>query len=150
MIQTKLNNHHVVTNQTNNTLIYLHHINIYKIDIDAQFHPNDMIKKFSPWSVTKRFLFETNRKAIHFSNVNLNGEQNGQQKRPPPSPPPADLCCRSGCAKCVWLEYCLELVEFYRNDGGVEKAQKELENHVHDPSLRMFIMMELKQMLNNR
>lgn len=115
-----------------------------------------MIKKFSPWSrygsITRKFFPITDKKAIHFSNSYLNNENEQTvegRRRQPPSPPPADLCCQSGCTKCVWVEYCHELVEFYKNDG-LERAEQELKYHVKDPSLRMFIKMELKQTLKHK
>lgn len=46
-----------------------------------------------------------------------------------------------GCANCVWIDYCQELMEIYQ-DGG-EKARAEIERLISDPSLKMFLKMEL-------
>lgn len=58
----------------------------------------------------------------------------------PPTPP--TTCCMSGCHNCVWIEYADCLAEHYR-DGGVE-ACRMIEKEVEDPSLRAFILMEVR------
>ncbi|CAH1274106.1 OXLD1 [Branchiostoma lanceolatum] len=57
----------------------------------------------------------------------------------PPLPP--DNCCMSGCANCVWLQHAEELLEHYK-DGG-DKALEAIDQ-IQDPSLKMFLKMELK------
>ena len=52
----------------------------------------------------------------------------------------------SGCANCVWIEYAEELLKVY-SDGG-DKVRKELEKRILDPSLRVFIELELQHKLN--
>ena len=61
-------------------------------------------------------------------------------------PPPPTDCCMSGCAKCVWLLYAEELVGIYR-DGG-RAAEKVLEA-VDDPSLKIFLSLELREKLKS-
>ena len=68
---------------------------------------------------------------------------------PPPSeeedfelPPPPTDCCMSGCVNCVWVLYAEELAQIYR-DGG-RAAEKVLEA-VEDPSLKIFINLELRE-----
>lgn len=58
----------------------------------------------------------------------------------PPTPP--TTCCMSGCHNCVWIEYADCLAEHYR-DGGVE-ACRMIEKEIEDPSLRAFILMEVR------
>ncbi|CAI8051366.1 Oxidoreductase-like domain-containing protein 1 [Geodia barretti] len=59
-------------------------------------------------------------------------------------PPPPTDCCMSGCANCVWVVYAEELAEIYR-DGG-RAAEKVLET-IQDPSLRIFLSLELRERL---
>ena len=47
----------------------------------------------------------------------------------------------SGCANCVWLQYADELVHYYE-DGGA-KAKKEIDRLIVDPTMKMFVKMEL-------
>lgn len=48
----------------------------------------------------------------------------------------------SGCANCVWLEYAKELTKIYR-DGG-SKAQSLILQKISDPTIKVFLQMELK------
>ncbi|KAK3866751.1 hypothetical protein Pcinc_027735 [Petrolisthes cinctipes] len=58
----------------------------------------------------------------------------------PPAPP--TTCCMSGCHNCVWIEYADSLARHYR-DGGVEACRK-IEKEIEDPSLRAYILMEVR------
>lgn len=60
---------------------------------------------------------------------------------------PPDNCCCQGCDNCVWIQYCEELVEYFQ-DGG-DRAKKEIDQLIDDPSLKMFIKMELAQKLKD-
>lgn len=51
-------------------------------------------------------------------------------------------CCMSGCANCVWIEYAKELTKIY-SDGG-DKAKELILEKITDPSLKMFLQIELK------
>ena len=65
----------------------------------------------------------------------------------PPDPPPPELCCMSGCANCVWIEYAKELKAFYNpgeSNGLIDEALKKIE----DPSFRTFIKMEIVGILS--
>merc|ERR1712136_313273 len=62
-------------------------------------------------------------------------------KGPPPEEPPVGLCCASGCANCVWLEYAKELLTYY-DDEGVQ-AQQALKK-ISDPSLKAFLQFEFE------
>lgn len=48
----------------------------------------------------------------------------------------------SGCANCVWLEYAEKLTEYFK-DGG-ERAIKEINEKVDDPSVKAFLLQELR------
>jgi hypothetical protein len=50
----------------------------------------------------------------------------------------------SGCQNCVWIQYATELTEMYR-DGG-EQAKKIILERIKDPSLQMFLKLELKNL----
>lgn len=56
-------------------------------------------------------------------------------------PDPPTNCCMSGCSNCVWIDYAQSLVDHYK-DGGA-KARADIERLVTDPSLKMFIKLEL-------
>ena len=55
---------------------------------------------------------------------------------------PPTTCCGSGCPNCVWVEYAEKLADYYA-DGGVE-AEKIIERDVTDPSLKAYILMEVR------
>ncbi len=61
-------------------------------------------------------------------------------------PDPPTTCCMSGCANCVWIDYAKELAAIYK-DGGLaaEKVMKSIE----DPSLKIFLSLELREALKN-
>lgn len=59
-----------------------------------------------------------------------------------PKPPPPELCCMSGCANCVWLEYIKELKQFSSTAGESNKLINEALMQIEDPNLRAFIKME--------
>lgn len=51
-------------------------------------------------------------------------------------------CCMAGCANCVWLEYADKLTAYFK-DGG-ERAIKEINEKVDDPSIKAFLLQELR------
>lgn len=57
-------------------------------------------------------------------------------------PPPPTDCCMGGCARCVWVLYAEELAQLYK-DGG-RAAEKVLEA-IEDPSLKIFLSLELRE-----
>ena len=65
----------------------------------------------------------------------------------PPDPPPPELCCMSGCANCVWIEYAKELKEF-SNIGESNHTIEEALKKIEDPSFRTFIKMEIDGILS--
>jgi hypothetical protein len=65
----------------------------------------------------------------------------------PPPPLPTGLCCMSGCANCVWLDYADEIVSYYLAKGeklGVDSIMKEVDDNVSDEMVKAFIKMEIK------
>lgn len=63
----------------------------------------------------------------------------------PPQPPPLDLCCRSGCANCVWINHAEELIKYYKTSGlGLQKALEAIDKEVDDESLKQYLKMEIK------
>lgn len=78
----------------------------------------------------------------HHQNTNrFKSSKSWKWRRSTPPEPPTD-CCMSNCPNCVWVQYADELVAYYK-DGGA-KARKELDRLVTDPTMKMFINMELK------
>lgn len=57
-------------------------------------------------------------------------------------------CCMSGCANCVWIAYAEELASLFE-DGG-ETAKQKIMEHVKDPNLRTFLMMELDHVFRKK
>lgn len=57
-------------------------------------------------------------------------------------------CCMSGCANCVWISYAEELAKLL-NDGG-ETARDKIIEHVKDPNLRAFLMLELNHLFKKK
>uniref|UniRef100_A0AAG5DFD5 Oxidoreductase-like domain-containing protein n=1 Tax=Anopheles atroparvus TaxID=41427 RepID=A0AAG5DFD5_ANOAO len=60
----------------------------------------------------------------------------------PELPPEPTTCCMSGCQNCVWIQYAAELTKIL-NDGG-EKARELVLEKISDPSLKMFLKIELQ------
>lgn len=63
-------------------------------------------------------------------------------------PEPPTTCCMSGCPNCVWLEYAEKLTDYFK-DGG-ERALKEINTHVTDPSVKAYLLHELRMRNNNK
>lgn len=55
---------------------------------------------------------------------------------------PPTNCCMSGCSNCVWISYAENLANLTK-DGG-EQAMKLIEKNVKDPSLKAFLLTELR------
>ncbi|XP_050075946.1 oxidoreductase-like domain-containing protein 1 [Anopheles maculipalpis] len=60
----------------------------------------------------------------------------------PELPPEPTTCCMSGCQNCVWIQYAADLTKML-DDGG-EKAREIVLEKISDPSLKMFLKMELQ------
>ena len=56
-------------------------------------------------------------------------------------PPEPTDCCMSGCQNCVWIVYAETLTKMY-DDGG-EKAKKIILTRIQDPTMKVFLKMEL-------
>lgn len=53
----------------------------------------------------------------------------------------------SGCANCVWITYAQELAAIYK-DG--EQASERVMRAIDDPSLKIFLNLELKEFLKDK
>ncbi|XP_046991411.1 UPF0651 protein P31B10.02, mitochondrial isoform X1 [Schistocerca americana] len=53
-------------------------------------------------------------------------------------------CCMSGCENCVWIQYAEELLK--RFSDGDEKARTTILSKVSDPSMKSFLLTELKML----
>ena len=66
--------------------------------------------------------------------------------------PPSNMCCMSGCANCVWLDYTDDMIKAYENKGqtlDLSIVLKEIDDNVSDPMIKSFIKMELKSKFKN-
>ena len=64
-----------------------------------------------------------------------------------PDPPPANLCCMSGCANCVWLDYADDMIKYYERKGETLKVEEILDlvdQNVDDEMIKAFVKMEIK------
>lgn len=59
-----------------------------------------------------------------------------------------DNCCMSGCANCVWIQYAKDLTEMYKYSD--EHLQKIILDKIKDPSMQVFLKMELKTLLDSK
>ncbi len=72
----------------------------------------------------------------------------------PPSAPPANLCCMSGCANCVWLDYAEQVLDYYKSRGDdhgamdVESILEEIDSGVEDNLVKAFVKTEVRMMAN--
>lgn len=51
-------------------------------------------------------------------------------------------CCMSGCENCVWKKYAEDLTDLYQDSG--EQAKKVILEKIKDPSMQVFLKMELE------
>ena len=57
------------------------------------------------------------------------------------------MCCMSGCANCVWLDYTDDMIKAYAKKGeklDLKVILQEIDDNVSDPMIKSFIKMELK------
>lgn len=64
----------------------------------------------------------------------------------PPYPDP-NLCCRDGCANCVWIEYAKELEKYHKDS---DLVIREIEKQIDDPSIKAFIIMQVRESLERK
>lgn len=60
--------------------------------------------------------------------------------------PDPNLCCREGCENCIYIQYANELEKHFKNSS---MALKEVEKQIDDPSVRQFIIMQIKNSRKN-
>uniref|UniRef100_A0A5F8HG73 Oxidoreductase-like domain-containing protein n=1 Tax=Monodelphis domestica TaxID=13616 RepID=A0A5F8HG73_MONDO len=68
-----------------------------------------------------------------------------------PQPPlllPPTNCYMNGCCKCVWIEYAKEFLQNYKD--GRAKALAAMDEHIQDENIKIFIKMEIRQLLDYR
>uniref|UniRef100_A0A8W7P3S6 Oxidoreductase-like domain-containing protein n=1 Tax=Anopheles coluzzii TaxID=1518534 RepID=A0A8W7P3S6_ANOCL len=82
--------------------------------------------------------------AYRFCSSSTNGPDRTADDSVPELPPEPTTCCMSGCQNCVWIQYAADLTKIL-DDGG-EKAREIVLEKISDPSLKMFLKMELQNM----
>jgi len=60
----------------------------------------------------------------------------------PPEVP--TCCCMSGCANCVYIQYAIEMADYFKDDGVT--ALKVIDA-IEDETLKTFLKMEIKHSL---
>ncbi|XP_053676490.1 oxidoreductase-like domain-containing protein 1 [Anopheles nili] len=73
---------------------------------------------------------------------------NGSDGSIPELPPEPTTCCMSGCQNCVWIQYAADLTKIL-NDGG-DKARDIVLQKISDPSLKMFLKIELQNLQSEK
>lgn len=53
----------------------------------------------------------------------------------------------SGCENCVWIQYGKELTDLYKDSG--ETARQIILEKIKDPSMQVFLKMELRTLIDN-
>lgn len=76
-----------------------------------------------------------------------NKTETSSSSDPLPACPDPNLCCREGCPNCVWIEYAKE-VKMHHNDS--DRVVSEIEKQIDDPSIRAFIIMQVKDSLKKK
>ena len=64
-----------------------------------------------------------------------------------PEPPAASLCCMSGCANCVWLDYADEMIKHFEAKGEKLPPKEILDlvdKGIQDEMVKAFVKMEIK------
>ena len=66
---------------------------------------------------------------------------------------PSNMCCMSGCANCVWLDYAEDMIKYYSEKGeklDINVILQEVEANINDPMIKSFIKLELKSKFPNK
>ena len=96
---------------------------------------------FVSTSAAKRW-FEDGTKKIDPNDKSKN-DKLAEAEEKPPEPPPADLCCVSGCPRCVFMEYADELMNYCQRTG--TNPHTEIKKITKDPNMQMMIRMLMKE-----
>uniref|UniRef100_A0A182N924 Oxidoreductase-like domain-containing protein n=1 Tax=Anopheles dirus TaxID=7168 RepID=A0A182N924_9DIPT len=75
-------------------------------------------------------------------------DRTGNDDSVPELPPEPTTCCMSGCQNCVWIQYAADLTKIL-DDGG-EKAREIVLERISDPSLKMFLKIELQNIQSSK
>ena len=66
---------------------------------------------------------------------------------------PSNMCCMSGCANCVWLDYADDMIKAYSEKGKqleIDVILQEIDEKINDPMIKSFIKLELKSKFKDR
>ncbi|VDK44596.1 unnamed protein product [Anisakis simplex] len=66
-----------------------------------------------------------------------------------PEPPDPLTCCGSGCPDCVWIQYGVQLMNYY-SEKPIEEALRMIDDQIPDICMREFVKTELRAKKKNR
>lgn len=64
----------------------------------------------------------------------------------PPTLPSPDLCCRTGCPKCIFIQYTDELMAYCKSSN--KDPMDEVKKVTVDPCIRVMIEMLVREEMN--
>ena len=98
--------------------------------------------------------FRTRKRNFSLPTPNQSSSNSSDKNNPTSIPDaPSNMCCMSGCANCVWLDYADEMMKYYETKGeklDLNVVLKEIEENIEDPMIKSFIKMELKFKYKNQ
>ncbi|KAK7870330.1 hypothetical protein R5R35_003718 [Gryllus longicercus] len=93
--------------------------------------------------IRKILRFSYNWQSLEIAR-NVCSEKNNLDSNDVEVPEPPTTCCNSGCDSCVWIEYAEELLKKCKNGGDI--AKNVIIQKVTDPSMKAFLLAELKEL----
>lgn len=78
------------------------------------------------------------------STTSSDGEETSKRDlKEPPTLPSPDLCCKTGCSNCIFIQYTDELMDYCRSEN--KDPMEEVKKVTSDPNIRVMIDMLIKE-----